>query len=42
MGMCNQIVKQEYTTFEACMADRDYQRKNNLNVVWIVCEKKTK
>ena len=38
-GMCHSIVRQEYPTMAACLADRDYQRKENYDVKWIKCEK---
>jgi len=37
-GMCHAIVRQEYPTMAACMAEREYQRQHTPNVAWIKCE----
>jgi len=39
-GLCTSIIKQEYPTMEACMKDREYQRKANIDVWWITCSKR--
>ena len=36
-AMCHNIVRQEYPTMESCMADREYQRTHNKDVIWISC-----
>ena len=38
IGVCHQHVTQEYPSMDACMKDRDYQRKNNIDVRWVICK----
>jgi len=37
-GMCHTVIRQEYPTMAACMAERDYQRQHTPNVTWVKCE----
>ena len=30
-GMCHTVIRQEYLTMAACMAERDYQRQHTPN-----------